>query len=116
MASGFVSVGVDVLLIGPVPTPGVATLTRSMRADLGVMISASHNSFEDNGIKLFGPRRLQALRPGGSGHRDRHGRRPVGSQGWMPVIWDACGVSRAPSAAIPSSARTSFRETCVSMD
>ncbi len=55
MASGFVSVGMDVLLIGPVPTPGVATLTRSMRADLGVMISASHNSFEDNGIKLFGP-------------------------------------------------------------
>ena len=55
MASGFVSVGMDVLLIGPVPTPGVATLTRSMRADLGVMISASHNSFEDIGIKLFGP-------------------------------------------------------------
>ena len=55
MAAGFVSVGMDVLLLGPVPTPGVANLTRSMRADLGVMISASHNSFEDNGIKLFGP-------------------------------------------------------------
>ena len=55
MAAGFVSVGMDVLLLGPVPTPGVAKLTRSMRADLGVMISASHNSFEDNGIKLFGP-------------------------------------------------------------
>ena len=55
LAAGFVSVGMEVLLLGPIPTPGVATLTRSMRADLGVMISASHNSFEDNGIKLFGP-------------------------------------------------------------
>ena len=55
MVAGFTSVGMDVLLLGPVPTPGVAMLTRSMRADLGVMISASHNSFEDNGIKLFGP-------------------------------------------------------------
>ncbi|MBC6439703.1 MAG: phosphoglucosamine mutase [Rhodospirillales bacterium] len=55
LAAGFVSVGMEVLLLGPIPTPGVATLTRSMRADLGVMISASHNPFEDNGIKLFGP-------------------------------------------------------------
>lgn len=55
LAAGFVSVGMEVLLLGPIPTPGVASLTSSMRADLGVMISASHNSFEDNGIKLFGP-------------------------------------------------------------
>jgi phosphoglucosamine mutase len=55
MVAGFTSVGLDVLLLGPMPTPAVAMLTRSMRADLGVMISASHNSFEDNGIKLFGP-------------------------------------------------------------
>ena len=55
MVSGFTSVGIDVLLLGPIPTPAVAMLTRSMRADLGVMISASHNTFEDNGIKLFGP-------------------------------------------------------------
>lgn len=53
MASGFLSMGMDVVLTGPIPTPGVATLTRSMRADVGVMISASHNPFEDNGIKLF---------------------------------------------------------------
>src|ERR1700735_2380328 len=53
--AGFPSVGADVLLLGPVPTPAVAMLTRSMRCDLGVMISASHNPFEDNGIKLFGP-------------------------------------------------------------
>jgi phosphoglucosamine mutase len=55
MVAGFTSVGVDVLLLGPIPTPAVAMLTRSMRSDLGVMISASHNPYEDNGIKLFGP-------------------------------------------------------------
>jgi len=55
LVAGFTSVGMDVLLFGPVPTPAVAMLTRSMRADLGVMISASHNPYDDNGIKLFGP-------------------------------------------------------------
>ncbi|MCB0359370.1 MAG: phosphoglucosamine mutase [Bdellovibrionales bacterium] len=54
LCSGFSSMGVDVLLVGPLPTPGVAFMTRSMRADAGVMISASHNSYEDNGIKFFG--------------------------------------------------------------
>ncbi len=55
MIAGFTSVGMDVLQLGPMPTPAVAMLTKSMRADLGVMISASHNLFDDNGIKLFGP-------------------------------------------------------------
>jgi len=55
LVAGFTSVGMDVFQFGPLPTPAVAMLTRSLRADLGVMISASHNSFEDNGIKLFGP-------------------------------------------------------------
>lgn len=55
LVAGFTSVGMDVLLLGPMPTPSVAMLTRSMRADLGVMISASHNPFQDNGIKFFGP-------------------------------------------------------------
>jgi phosphoglucosamine mutase len=55
LVAGFTSVGMDVRLFGPLPTPGVAMMTRSMRADLGVMISASHNNFADNGIKLFGP-------------------------------------------------------------
>ena len=55
LVAGFTSVGMDVILLGPLPTPAVAMLTRSMRADLGVMISASHNSYEDNGIKLFAP-------------------------------------------------------------
>jgi phosphoglucosamine mutase len=55
LMSGFTAVGMEVFLLGPMPTPAVAMLTRSLRADLGVMISASHNSFEDNGIKLFDP-------------------------------------------------------------
>jgi phosphoglucosamine mutase len=55
LVAGFTSVGMDVFLFGPLPTPAIAMLTRSLRADMGVMISASHNSFEDNGIKLFGP-------------------------------------------------------------
>ncbi len=55
LAAGFLSVGMDVLLTGPIPTPGIAMLTRSMRCDIGVMISASHNQYADNGIKLFGP-------------------------------------------------------------
>ncbi|MCP3732366.1 phosphoglucosamine mutase [Sphingomonas sp. MG17] len=55
MVAGFTSVGMDVVLVGPMPTPAVAMLTQSMRADLGVMISASHNPYADNGIKLFGP-------------------------------------------------------------
>ena len=55
LMSGFTAVGMDVFLLGPMPTPAVAMLTRSLRADLGVMISASHNPYDDNGIKLFGP-------------------------------------------------------------
>ncbi|WP_394659110.1 phosphoglucosamine mutase [uncultured Novosphingobium sp.] len=55
MVAGFTSVGMDVVLLGPMPTPAVALLTQELRADVGVMISASHNPYEDNGIKLFGP-------------------------------------------------------------
>jgi phosphoglucosamine mutase len=55
LVAGFTSVGMDVIMTGPLPTPAIALLTREMRADLGVMISASHNLYEDNGIKLFGP-------------------------------------------------------------
>ncbi len=55
MTAGFTSVGMDVILVGPMPTPAVALLTRSLRADLGVVLSASHNNYADNGIKLFGP-------------------------------------------------------------
>ncbi len=55
LTSGFVSMGMDVTLVGPIPTPAIAMLTRSLRADLGVMLSASHNLYYDNGIKFFGP-------------------------------------------------------------
>ncbi len=55
LVAGFIAAGMDVTLVGPLPTPAIAMLTRSLRADLGVMISASHNTYEDNGIKLFGP-------------------------------------------------------------
>src|SRR5262249_34646445 len=55
LTAGFTAAGMDVRLFGPLPTPAVAMLTRSLRADLGVMLSASHNKFADNGIKLFGP-------------------------------------------------------------
>lgn len=55
LTAGFIAVGMDVVLVGPMPTPAVSMLTRSLRADLGVMISASHNPYYDNGIKLFGP-------------------------------------------------------------
>ena len=55
LTAGFISMGIDVTLVGPMPTPAVAMLTKSLRADLGVMISASHNPYQDNGIKLFGP-------------------------------------------------------------
>jgi phosphoglucosamine mutase len=55
LTAGFVSAGMDVILVGPMPTPAIAFLTRSLRCDLGVVVSASHNPFDDNGIKLFGP-------------------------------------------------------------
>lgn len=55
LTAGFISVGMDVMLLGPVPTPAISMLVRSLRADLGVMISASHNPYHDNGVKLFGP-------------------------------------------------------------
>lgn len=78
LVAGFTSVGMDAIFFGPLPTPAVAMLTRSLRADLGVMITASHNSYEDNGIKLFGPdgyklsdsveEEIEALVAGGTEH------------------------------------------------
>ncbi len=79
LTAGFIGAGMDVTLVGPLPTPAIAMLTRSLRADLGVMISASHNPFEDNGIKLFDPdgcklsaateREIEALMDAELGHR-----------------------------------------------
>ncbi len=79
LMSGFTAVGMDVFLLGPMPTPAVAMLTRSLRADLGVMISASHNPFDDNGIKLFDPDGYKLSdeieRRDRGADRRRHGRR-----------------------------------------
>src|SRR5437763_8955443 len=55
LTAGFITMGMDEVLVGPLPTPAIAMLTRSLRADIGVVISASHNPYDDNGIKLFGP-------------------------------------------------------------
>ena len=81
LVSGFTSVGMDVVQLGPIPTPAVAMLVRSLRADLGVMISASHNPYQDNGIKLFGPDgyKLSDERRGGDrGACQRRYRRALG--------------------------------------
>ena len=91
LTAGFIGAGMDVVLVGPLPTPAIAMLTRSLRADLGVMISASHNPYEDNGIKLFGPDGLQAVRRAGSGDRGADGRRPGTRAG-----------RRRPSSAAPA--------------
>jgi phosphoglucosamine mutase len=97
MTAGFIAMGLDVVLVGPMPTPAVAMLTRSLRADLGVMISASHNPFEDNGIKLFGPdgyklsdeieRQIEAAVLAGDGN----GRAPPGALGRAKRLEDAGG-------------------------
>ena len=88
LVAGFIGAGMDVTLVGPLPTPAIAMLTRSLRADLGVMISASHNPFEDNGIKLFGPDgsklsdatelEIEALMDGGIRRRAWPARRTLG--------------------------------------
>src|SRR5687768_7172108 len=74
LSAGFLAVGMDVFFFGPLPTPAVAMLTRSLRADLGVMISASHNPFHDNGIKMFGPDGYKL-----SDEQEGEIRRPVGT-------------------------------------
>ena len=97
LTAGFVSVGMDVILAGPVPTPAVAMLTRSLRADLGVMISASHNPFADNGIKLFaadGYKLSDAVEAEIEAHienRPTDGRAPPGDLGRAQRLDDAQG-------------------------
>ena len=80
LEAGFASAGVDVLLTGPLPTPGVAYLTRALRLDLGVVISASHNPFADNGIKFFSAARREAARRVGA---SRSRRRSTSRRSWV---------------------------------
>lgn len=106
LAAGITSMGADVLLVGPVPTPGVAYLTRSMRADAGIVVSASHNPYEDNGIKIFGADghkladnlelEIEQLLEGGSfgsheAHADPAGRVASSAIGKASRIEDALG-------------------------
>ena len=108
LTAGFIGAGMDVTLLGPLPTPAVAMLTRSLRADLGVMISASHNPFEDNGIKLFGPdgnklsdeieAEIEALMDSTFAHAaGRAGRARPGRRGW-----------RTPAGRYIEAAKASF--------
>ena len=115
LVAGFTSVGMDVLLDGPIPTPAVGMLARSMRADLGVMISASHNPFDDNGIKLFGPdgfklcdeveacdrgpARFRSVRPGSP-------RAPISA---APSASTACRIAISNSPSAPCRARSTCR-------
>ena len=93
LTAGFIGAGMDVTLVGPLPTPAIAMLTRSLRADLGVMISASHNPYEDNGIKLFGPdgfklsRRDRGRDRGADGERHAPQARRPGSRWAAPHDW-----------------------------
>ena len=112
LTAGFIGAGMDVTLVGPLPTPAIAMLTRSLRADLGVMISASHNPFEDNGIKLFGPdgfklsRRDRDRDRGADG--ERHRRPPGGARrrSAAPRAW------RTPPAATSRRPRPASRAAC----
>ena len=103
LTAGFLSVGMDVLLLGPLPTPAVGFLTRSMRADVGVMISASHNPYEDNGIKLFGPDGFKLSDAVEA--RDRGAGRGAVERSGSP----ARGRSAAPSGSTTPTAATSRR-------
>ena len=113
LTAGFTAVGMDVFLFGPLPTPAVAMLTRSLRADLGVMISASHNPFHDNGIKLFGPDGYKLSDADGAGDRGAHARRrpprsPSRTRSAAPRAWTTPRRATSNSASAPS------RRTCAS--
>ena len=112
LVAGFTAVGMDVFQFGPLPTPAVAMLTRSLRADLGVMITASHNPFEDNGIKFFGPdgqklsdeveMEIESLMDGGLEQGLAH----VGAASAAP------SASTTARRAISNSPSAPFRATC----
>lgn len=110
LVAGLTSVGLDVRLFGPLPTPAVAMMTRSMRADLGIMISASHNSFADNGIKLFGPdgyKLSDAQELGIEALMDQGLQEGLAA----PASWAASSGSTTPRPAMSRSSRRPSRAT-----
>ena len=109
LVAGFASVGMDVRLFGPLPTPAVAMMTRSMRADLGVMISASHNALRRQRHQAVRPRRLQALRREGAGDRGADGRGPAGGPGRAARPWPRRRGSTTPRPATSRSSRRPSR-------
>ena len=115
LTAGFIGAGMDVTLVGPLPTPAIAMLTRSLRADLGVMISASHNPFEDNGIKLFGPDGFKLVRRDRGRDRGADGKRhaptasPRRPRSAAPRAWTT------PPAATSRRPRPASRAACGSM-
>ncbi len=114
LVSGFTAVGMDVFLLGPMPTPAVAMLTRSLRADLGVMISASHNPFVDNGIKLFGPDGYKLSDEKEERDRAADGRRPPPTCSRRLRRSAAPPASTARASAISSSPSAPCRRTSAS--
>ena len=107
LTAGFIAVGMDVTLVGPMPTPAVAMLTRSLRADLGVVISASHNPYQDNGIKLFGP---DGYKLSDEVEAQIEARLDAGGEGGMAPSGDsdAPTASTTSKDAISNSPRTRF--------
>lgn len=103
LEAGFASAGVNVLLTGPLPTPGVAYLTRALRQDLGVVISASHNPYQDNGIKFSRPKARNCQTHGKSPLKRRWTMR---RSGWIPLAWGVPSDWRMRAGATSSSART----------
>ncbi len=111
LVAGFASVGMDVRLFGPLPTPAVAMMTRSMRADLGVMICASHNDFADNGIKLFGPDGYKLSDEQEAEDRGPDGRGPAGGPGRAARPGPRASASTTPRPATSRSSRRPSRAT-----
>ena len=112
LTAGFIGAGMDVTLLGPLPTPAVAMLTRSLRADLGVMISASHNPFEDNGIKLFGPDGTKLSDDDRGRDRGADGQRASPLASPRRPRWAAPRGWRTPPAAISRPPRPASRAAC----
>jgi len=113
LVSGFTAVGMDVFQFGPLPTPAVAMLTRFLARRPGCMITASHNLFEDNGIKFFGPDGQRTVRRGGNRDRSADGRRARTGAGAVAQIGRAKRIDDSQARYIEFAKRTS-RAICAS--